>query len=283
MANFNGYYKAEWKKRAEYFKNETDIAQRPVEKMVWAPKFFDPFRKKKKTEDTKLEKAFGAMDKTYAAMKKAKPGQFRHAATEFRNSIEAAIRTCDKAIALLTRHLEADTLSRDLDPAIKRQHEKAVRKLSDLYVRDLEAILNSAQAAFFREIKSRNEDGTKDSAGTARAVSDRKVRQAAMRSSVSKGLAWLNKLDRAPTVENFNMGYLEAIQAVATEVVLCRGVFTTPRDSKLLNTVHNILAPFVTGPTLLTDQHGYEDVKVHSIKLRKTLLTLGQWAKSVQT
>jgi hypothetical protein len=283
MTNFNGSYKAEWKKRAKFFEKEADISKKPVIKTVWAPKIYNPFHKKKKTEDTNLEKVFGHMDKTYRAMKDARPDTFRSAAQEFRTAIEAATRQGRKSIVLVMMELDAKGAANDMSTAEKKQHAMNVKDLNRLFERDLEAILHTARAAFFREVTTRNADGTNDWEGSVRALSDHKVRKAAMRSNITKGLSWLNKLDRNPTVENFNAGCEQACRDITAQIVVCRGVFTTARDKKVLDAVHKVLAPFGNDSKQLTDKDGFEAVMGTSVTLRKAMQTLGQWAKSIKT
>ena len=139
MANFNGSYQVEWEDRVKYFNKEAKLTQTPVIKTVWAPKVYNPFYKKKKIEDTKLQKVFGHLDKTYTNMFRVPPKEFKLAAQEFRKAIEAAIRQGNKSLAEIKKQLEAKNEVKMMTATERKQHEKNVANLSKLYQRKVHA------------------------------------------------------------------------------------------------------------------------------------------------
>jgi hypothetical protein len=283
MANFNGSYQVEWEDRVKYFNKEAKITVNPVIKTVWAPKIYNPFYKKKKIEDTKLQKGFGHLDNTYTNMIRVPPKDFKRAAMEFRKAIEAATRQGKKSLAEIKKQLEAKNEVKLMTATEKKQHEKNVANLSKLYQRDLESVIYTAQAALFREVKLRNEKGERDDPGRERLATDAKARKKALHSTIVKGLAWLNKLDRDPTVDNFNVGFGNVCRDITSQIEMCREVFTTPRDKQMFDTADKLLVPFGDYRNHLREEAGREGVMETSAKMRKVMLALEQWVKSTKT
>lgn len=282
MTNFNGFYKVEWKKRAKFFEKQTSIAEERVTKTVWAPKVYNPFNKKKVAEDTKLEKLFDHMDKTYAAMGSAAPADFKAAAGAFKKAIDAATRQGGASLVQVVRLLDSKPHAKQMSPADLKQHALDVKNLTKLYERDLESIIETAEAALVRSLKEHKPDGTTDMDTAKAALKDLKVRKTAMQSNITKGLAWLNKLDRDPTVERFNKGVEQACRDVCAQIVACRPVFNAPRDRTILEAVNKVLSPFGNESRKLTEKDGFEAVMATSANLRKSLKALGQWTKAIK-
>lgn len=282
MSIFNGHYKEAWKTRAQFFEKQTGIAETRVTNTVWAPKFYNPFNKADVAEDTKLEETFGEMDRAYAALDSAAPADFMTAAASFRKAIDAATRQAGTSLSDVAQSLASKPRGKQMSSAQKKQHELDVENLSNLYEHDLVAIIETAEAALVIALKSHRPDGTTDRGTALAALKDIAVRKTAMQSNVTKGLAWLNKLDRDPTVERFNNGVEHACRDVCAQIIACRGVFNAPTDVIVLEKVDKVLSPFGKECRKLTDDDGFQAVIATSVKLRRSMQALGHWTTSIK-
>lgn len=282
MTNFNGQYKDEWKKRTTFFEKQTGIAEKRVIKTEWAPKVYNPFNKKKKAEDSRMEKLFASLDQKYAAMIHAAPADFKAAAAVFQKEIKAVERAAATAVMQVMNTLDAKDHAKQMSAADKKQHVLDVKNLSKLFESDIYAITQTAQAALVSTVKSHKDDGTTDMTSAMTALKDIKVRKTAMQSNITKGLAWLNKLDRQPTVDHFNKGVEQACRDVCAQIVACKGVFDAPKDKQILAAVDKVLSPFGNASKKLTDKDGFEAVMATSVRLRKSMQALGTWTKSIK-
>ena len=233
--NIQGKWKAEWTRRVAFFDREVGRVETKVKKKSWGAKLWAPFKKKKKVQETKLQKLFGEMDAQYKfANASDTPDNKRHAALEaFLKTTKTTAAAANKYAQNAFTEVTSAATKSDMNKQELAAKKNDITNLSCILQDDVDALITSAHTAYLKIKKTLDEDGKVQAQLAMQALKDVKLVKRQLQSNIKKISAWIGKAERnLSDVAAFNKSRHDLCRDVMAPLGRCNQLFREPADQK---------------------------------------------------